>query len=222
LIIILAPPKLYREPDEQRVQLGDTLKVKIPINGKGPFTFKVKKDDQPLADNDRVRVQEYDDFIVVTIPGLYFLFIINFLYNYLFSDAERDDAGKYSINVGNDSGSCNIPLKVKVLAPPLPPTGPLDISNISKDRATISWKPPLDDGGSKVTGYIVEKRDTSKGSDAWLPATQNCKDTTFTVPSLLDGHEYEFRVMAVNENGTSEPLSSSAPITAQLPFSMLK
>ncbi len=70
--VILAPPKIHREPDEQRVQLGDTLKIKIPISGKGPFTFKVKKDDQSLADNNRVRVQEYDDFIVVTIPGLYF------------------------------------------------------------------------------------------------------------------------------------------------------
>lgn len=112
-------------------------------------------------------------------------------------------------------------MKVKVAAPPLPPTGPLDISNVSKDRATLSWKPPADDGGSKVTGYVVERRDTSKGPDAWIPVTQNCKDTTFTVPSLLDGHEYEFRVMAINENGTSEPLRSSAPVTAQLPFSML-
>ncbi len=76
--MILAPPKLPREPEEQRVHLGDTLKVKIPISGKGPFTFKVKKDDQPLADSDRVRVQEYDDFIIVTIPGLYISFL-NFL-----------------------------------------------------------------------------------------------------------------------------------------------
>ncbi len=85
LIIILAPPKLTREPEEQRVPLGDTLKIKIPINGKGPFTFKVKKDDQPLADSDRVRVQEFDDFIVVTIPGLYFSFsIFFFLFKNLF------------------------------------------------------------------------------------------------------------------------------------------
>ena len=65
--LFLAPPKITREPDEQRVPLGDTLKVKIPISGKGPYTFKVKKDDQSPADN--VRVQEHDDFIVVTIPG---------------------------------------------------------------------------------------------------------------------------------------------------------
>jgi hypothetical protein len=202
--------------------LGDTLKIKIPISGKGPFTFKVKKDDGSLVDSDRVRVQEFDDFIVVTIPGLYFsLFPIHLSYH-RFSDIDRDDAGKYAINVANDAGSCNIPLKVKVVAPPLPPTGPLEISNVSKDRATLSWKPPKDDGGSKVAGYIVERRDTSKGADAWIPVIQNCKETTFTVPSLLDGHEYEFRVMAFNENGTSEPLRSSAPVTAKLPFSMFR
>lgn len=70
----LAPPKLPREPEEQRVPLGDTLKVKIPISGKGPFSFKIKKNDQPLEDSDRVRVQEYDDYIVVTIPGKTILF----------------------------------------------------------------------------------------------------------------------------------------------------
>lgn len=108
-----------------------------------------------------------------------------------------------------------------VIAPPLPPTGPLEVSNVSKDRATLSWKPPKDDGTGKVTGYTVEKRDITKGSDVWIPVTQNCKDTAFTVPSLVDGHEYEFRVLAMNENGVSEPLRSSNPIIAQLPFSML-
>lgn len=64
-----APPKLMREPDEQRVQLGDTLKVKIPISGKGPFNFKVKKGDQPLTDNDRLKIQEFDDYILLTLSG---------------------------------------------------------------------------------------------------------------------------------------------------------
>ncbi|CAF1322095.1 unnamed protein product [Adineta steineri] len=184
---VKTPPKLTREPEEQRVSLGETLKVKIPISGK--------------ANDDRVRIQEFDDFIVVTIP-----------------DTERGDAGKYAINVANNSRSYNVPLKVRVIAPPLPPTDPLEISDVSKDRATLSRKPPKDDSGSKVTGYVVKRRDTSKGADAWIPVTQACKETTFTVPSLLDGHEYDFRVMAINENGTSEPLRSSAPTTAKLPF----
>jgi hypothetical protein len=79
LLVFLAPPKLTREPEDQRIPLGETLKVKIPITGKGPFTFKVKKDDQSLPDDDRVRVQEYDDFIIVTIPGLYFTLYNQFL-----------------------------------------------------------------------------------------------------------------------------------------------
>lgn len=108
------------------------------------------------------------------------------------------------------------------LAPPSAPTGPLDISNISKDRATLSWKPPKDDGGHRITGYIVERRDTSKGPDAWIPVVQGLRETNFTVPSLLDGHEYEFRVMAVNELGVSDPLRSSGPIVAKLPFSKFK
>jgi hypothetical protein len=74
-LLFLAPPKLTREPEDQRIPLGDTLKVKIPISGKGPFTFKVKKDDQSLPNDDRVRIQEYDDFI----PGLYFTIHNKFL-----------------------------------------------------------------------------------------------------------------------------------------------
>ncbi|CAF1001342.1 unnamed protein product [Adineta steineri] len=163
---VKTPPKLTREPEEQRVPLGETSKV--------------KKDDQSSADDDRVHT-------------------------------EREDAGTYAINVANDSGSCNVPLKVKIIAPPLPPTGPLEISNVSKDRATLSWKPPKDDSGSKVTGYVVERRDTSKGADVWIPVTQACNETTFTVPSLLDEHEYDFRVMAINENGTKLPGSPGQP-----------
>jgi hypothetical protein len=114
LLFDLAPPKINREPEEQRVQLGETLKVKIPISGKGPFTFKVKKNDEPLADSDRVRVQEFDDYIVVTIPGSC-LSLCDSSSIVACLDADRDDAGKYGINVANDSGSCNIPLKVKVI-----------------------------------------------------------------------------------------------------------
>ena len=51
--------------------MEDTLIVKVPVIGKGPFTFKVKKDDQSLPDADRVHAQEYDDIIAITIPSLY-------------------------------------------------------------------------------------------------------------------------------------------------------
>lgn len=42
---------------------------------------------------------------------------------------------------------------------PSPPQGPLDISDITPETCTLSWKAPFDDGGSPVTNYIVEKLD---------------------------------------------------------------
>lgn len=49
--------------------------------------------------------------------------------------------------------------QVLVVDRPSPPVGPLDVSDITPDTCTLSWKPPLDDGGSPITNYIVEKMD---------------------------------------------------------------
>lgn len=88
------------------------------------------------------------------------------------------------------------------------------------DSITLSWNKPRDDGGSPITGYVLEKRD--KGKDRWTAACQTTiSDVTFRVTGLKENHEYEFRVAALNAAGQSPYSSSSDGIFALPPPCML-
>ena len=87
------------------------------------------------------------------------------------------------------------------------PEGPIEYPEITKDSVTLSWQPPNKDGGSPLTGYVIEKRDARRTQ--WVKAGSVDKDTTsFTAAKLLEDNEYVFRVIAVNAEGESEPLES--------------
>lgn len=50
---------------------------------------------------------------------------------------------------------------------PSRPEGPLEISDVHKEGCKLKWKPPKDDGGLPIDGYVVEKMDVTTGG---LPA----------------------------------------------------
>jgi titin len=65
--------------------------------------------------------------------------------------------------------------------------------------------------------YIVEKRD--KNSGEWVRCNDTINGTEVTVSKLKEGHEYEFRVMAENINGLSEPIMTEKAVLVKNPFS---
>ncbi|XP_072046921.1 M-protein, striated muscle-like [Amphiura filiformis] len=99
---------------------------------------------------------------------------------------------------------------------PKPPTN-LRITQITPETVTLVWEPPTDDGGSPITKYIIEKRDTKRPT--WTNAgTSTSSQTEFTVTKLFTGNEYLFRVSAVNKHGQSEPVETSEPIIVKHQF----
>lgn len=82
------------------------------------------------------------------------------------------------------------------------------------DHVDLKWDPPIKDGGSPITGYIIEKKD--KDGTTWTKAVELdgpvCEGR---IPNLIEGETYEFRVKAVNAAGPGEPSQKSKAITAK-------
>ena len=85
---------------------------------------------------------------------------------------------------------------------------------------TITWKPPLYDGGSKIMGYIIEK--IAKGEERWKRCNEHLVPVlTYTAKGLEEGKEYQFRVRAENAAGISEPSRATPPTKAVDPIGKL-
>ena len=90
-------------------------------------------------------------------------------------------------------------------------------SEVEKDAATLSWVAPSMTGGTPITGYVVEKCDTSR--TIWTSAvTVSADKTSCCVTRLFEGTEYKFRVAAENFVGTGDFVELDKPVTAKLPF----
>lgn len=87
------------------------------------------------------------------------------------------------------------------------------ITDITKTSISIAWQKPNYDGGSKISGYLIEKKESEK--DRWTKANlTNVSETHYTVTGLTQDETYEFRVMAKNAVGSvSNPSIIAGPAT---------
>ena len=87
----------------------------------------------------------------------------------------------------------------------------------SENHVELKWTEPINDGGSPITSYIIEKKD--KYSPVWEKAVEISGDKPVgLVPGLIEGNEYHFRVVAVNKAGPSRPSDQSKLFIAKPRF----
>lgn len=81
----------------------------------------------------------------------------------------KDDSGDWSVEVSNDSGTCQVNFPLTIKATPGACRAPVKVSDTTFNTAMLAWTPPTDDGGSPVTHYVVEKKEV--GKSYWTTVT---------------------------------------------------
>lgn len=90
----------------------------------------------------------------------------------------------------------------------------LHITAVKKDRISVAWRPPKFDGGSEITGYVLEARLIGKDNFTRI-SEDKLMERKFTYEGLKDGSSYEFRVSAVNAVGQGKASFSTKPVTCK-------
>nr|AZI15635.1 UNC-22 [Auanema rhodensis] len=199
-LIVQAPPVIERDVPNTILPMSEMVRLKIYFSGTAPFRhcLMLNKEEVP-EDHPTIRTVDFDDHILITIPSL-----------------TAREAGRYEYTISNDSGEATTGFWLNVTGLPSAPQGPLMFSNVGPHQAQLSWRPPVDDGGSRITNYVVEKRDVSK--EEWTVVASSIRDLNFMIQGLFENHEYEFRVSAANINGQGTPLVGDNSVIARLPF----
>lgn len=96
--------------------------------------------------------------------------------------------------------------------PVVPGTPTAITATAGNAQATVGWAAPASDGGSPITGYLVEvDGDSSKSCAPATPSGTQC-----TVTGLANGTAYTFKVFAINLAGPSAAATSPSA-TPQAP-----
>ena len=95
------------------------------------------------------------------------------------------------------------------VVPPDPPESPALVKG--ENKLTLSWSEPLDDGGSEITGYVVELLDGDR--NLLRTKTPGALARSYVFTGLEGGVTYRGRVAAVNVAGKGDP-ALAVPVQA--------
>jgi hypothetical protein len=135
-------------------------------------------------------------------------------------------AGSYNIQAHfagdsqfSSSNSVTKTMKVTTTITLIAPQPPIGLTATgSSSQIDLSWTAPLDDGGSPITGYAIERSADSGSTWSGLVSNTGSTATTYSDTGLASGTTFTYRVSAVNIIGASSP-SNTASASTPLPTS---
>uniref|UniRef100_A0A3P8SSW1 Titin n=1 Tax=Amphiprion percula TaxID=161767 RepID=A0A3P8SSW1_AMPPE len=141
----LEAPEIELDADLRKmvnVRATATLRLFVIIRGKPEPEVRWSKADGTL--NERAQIEVTSSYTMLVIENV-----------------DRFDTGKYVLTLENLSGSKSAFINVRVLDSPSAPTN-LEVKDVKRNSVSLSWEPPLIDGGAKISHYIVEKREQKR------------------------------------------------------------
>ena len=87
------------------------------------------------------------------------------------------------------------------------PKQPQDVNvvDVEKNSATVTWSAPTSDGGSPIAGYYIEKLNYGRWTKVNKQPITKC---IYKMTNLIEDDNYELRIVAENEAGLSHPSES--------------
>uniref|UniRef100_A0A3B1K3T4 Myosin, light chain kinase 5 n=1 Tax=Astyanax mexicanus TaxID=7994 RepID=A0A3B1K3T4_ASTMX len=190
------PLQVISPRDQVKVRLGEGVRLSCEFKGSYPVVSCWIRNGKEVLDGGRYSIVSSSDRSTLVI-----------------SDAQPEDSGRYTLVVRDRNSSTQHTLTLSVIERPQPPASCPVVCVLSEDSVVLSWSGPCYDGGSAVTGYVVEVQSVDSGhSGLWTELSAHCRSTSLRVSTGLQPQgQYRFRVRACNTVGVSEP-SQESPV----------
>ncbi|XP_027467369.1 neurofascin isoform X13 [Zalophus californianus] len=193
------PTRIYRMPEDQVAKRGTTVQLECRVKHDPSLKLTVSwlKDDEPLYIGNRMKKE--DDSLTI------------------FGVAERDQ-GSYTCIASTELDQDLAKAHLTVLADQATPTNrlaalpkgrpdrprDLELTDLAERSVRLTWIPG-DDNNSPITDYVVQFEEDQFQPGVWHDHSKFPGSVNSAVLQLSPYVNYQFRVIAVNEVGSSHP-----------------
>ncbi|XP_048962968.1 neurofascin isoform X15 [Canis lupus dingo] len=178
------PTRIYRMPEDQVAKRGTTVQLECRVKHDPSLKLMVSwlKDDEPLYIGNRMKKE--DDSLTI------------------FGVAERDQ-GSYTCVASTELDQDLAKAYLTVLGRPDRPRD-LELTDLAERSVRLTWIPG-DDNNSPITDYVVQFEEDQFQPGVWHDHSKFPGSVNSAILQLSPYVNYQFRVIAINEVGSSHP-----------------